>query len=259
MSGYRIVIPRAMRPAILGRIHEGHQGIENCREKAPSSVWWPNISCDIVEMCSSCSVCQLHRAANCNAELRPTPLPDRSWSRVGVNFCEHRRQSYLIFVDYYSRWIEIKHMSSTTRRTTARKLIEIFTTHGIPDELVRDHAAQVVATEFRRFLEALGTTMLTSSPHFHQANGAAERAVQTANRILEQPNPNLALSVYRATEHSSTGLSPAQALMSRALETTLPVLPKLLLPHQTPHKDILVADKLVKQRQKLNYDKHHGV
>ena len=41
LKGSRLVIPVAMQKTILGKIHEGHQGITKCRERAKQSVWWP--------------------------------------------------------------------------------------------------------------------------------------------------------------------------------------------------------------------------
>ena len=52
----------------------------------------------------------------------------------------------------------------------------------------------------------------TSSLYFHQMNGTAERAVQTAKVILANKNPDIALLNYGSTVQYATGVSPAKAL-----------------------------------------------
>ena len=44
LHGNRLVIPAALRPQVLKQLHEGHQGIKKCRERAKQAVWWPGLS-----------------------------------------------------------------------------------------------------------------------------------------------------------------------------------------------------------------------
>ena len=57
LYGDRIVIPPSMRKEILHRLHDGHQGITKCRERAHMSVWWPGLEKEIQELVTKYPEC----------------------------------------------------------------------------------------------------------------------------------------------------------------------------------------------------------
>mgnify|MGYP001799975155 CR=1 FL=1 len=63
---------------------------------------------------------------------------------------------YLVAVDAYTRWPEVKIMPSTTSTKTIEALREIFATHGLPAQLVIDNGPQFASKEFVSFLKANG-------------------------------------------------------------------------------------------------------
>ena len=119
-------------------------------------------------------------------------------------------------------------LSTTASNQVIGKLKNMFSCWGIIDELITDNGPQFSAREFKEFADEYGFTHTTSSPYFAQANGEAERAVQTAKKILNQPKPDIALMSYRATEHSTTKCSPAVAMLKREIQTRIPTLPENL-------------------------------
>ena len=129
-----------------------------------------------------------------------TKLPDYPWQKVASDLFEFKGKTYLLVVDYYSRYIEVSTLLSTTSQSTISSLKAIFSRHGIPEVLVTDNGPQYVSNEFLNFATSYDFLHVTSSPQYPQANGEAESAAQTVKRLLDKsPHPHLALLAYRTT------------------------------------------------------------
>lgn len=182
----RIAIPPVLQAEVLDRIHEGQQGVTQCRERANMSVWWPGISRDVCHKVSSCEFCQENQPCQRKEPLVTTPLPERPWQKIAVDLCEHKGRQYLVVMDYYSRYPEIAHMSSTTSDHVIKKLMDIFARWGIPEELVSDNGPQFSSDQFRRFSKEYDFKHTTTIPYHPQANGEAESGVRFAKKMLKQ-------------------------------------------------------------------------
>ena len=47
---------------------------------------------------------------------------------------------FLVLIDAYSKWLEVRVVSSATSNATIQHLRSIFSTHGLPEVLVSDRA-----------------------------------------------------------------------------------------------------------------------
>jgi hypothetical protein len=92
-----------------------------------------------------------------------------------------------------------------------------------------------------------------------EGNGEAESAVKIAKKILVQKDSHLTLLNYRSSKHSATGVSPVEIIMSRKLQTRLPVLPAKLTPQVPDHSAVKAADSSAKDAYKQRYDERYGV
>ena len=101
---------------------------------------------------------------------------------------------------------------------------------------------------------------VTSSPHFPQSNGHAERAVQTVKRLLnELKDPYMSLLSYRTTPLHWCNLIPAELLMGRKLRTNLPQIQELLKPSWPYLETFREQNDEFKIKQKRYYDRYHRV
>ena len=253
LKGHRLVIPSTMRNDVLAKLHEGHQGVVKCRQRARQSVWWPGLSQQLNELVLNCRTCCKERQ-NHREPLIPSPYPGRPWEKLGADLFMLGSKTYLLVVDYMSRYVEIALLTSTKSNDVINHLKSIYARHGIPDLLVSDGGPQFSGAAFAAFAESYGFRHVTSSPRYPQGNAEAERAVQTVKGLLKkEDDPYLALLAYRATALDN-GYSPAQLLMGRRLRTTVPTLPALLNPALPDREAVMQkeGEKRIKDAQRYN-------
>ena len=257
LRGSRILIPPPMRKTLLNKLHSGHQGVTKCRELARQSIWWPGLAKQLEELvlrCPECVKAQRQRAQ----PLTPTTLPQLPWQKVATDLFEWKQATYLLVVDYFSRFIEIARLNQTTTSEVTNHLKSIFARHGIPETLISDNGPQYASHQFQEFAHEYEFRHITSSPYFPQGNGEAKRAVGTIKSPMKKnDDPYKALLAYWTTP-LQMGYSPSQLLMGRVLRSTVPT---TRFQRQPQIPDLVAArtrDKRNKARQKRNHDTHRG-
>lgn len=257
LRGNRLIVPPPLRKTLLDKLHTGHQGITKCRERARQSVWWPGLSTQLDELVLNCPECVKSQRQR-PQPLTPTQLPQLPWQKVATDLFEWKQSTYLLVVDYYSRYIEIALLKGTTTSDIVTHMKSIFARHGIPETVISDNGPQYASREFAEFAKTYEFKHCTSSPYFPQGNGEAERAVGTIKSLLgKNGDPYKALLAYRATP-LQVGYSPAELLMGRILRTTVPTTRSQREPKVPDAAIVRSRDKKNKSRQKRNHDNHHG-
>ena len=234
LRGDRLVVPSDLRQDMLKLIHESHQGMDKCKARARTVLYWPGMASDIETITGQCHVCLRFRANNQKEPLIQRDVPELPWQRAAVDIMTFKGNDYLVVVDCYSKYPEIALLESKTAACVINHLKSMFARHGIAEELLSDNMP-FASKEFVDFAREWKIGLTTSSPNFPQSNGQAERVVQNLKNILkkcdyEGRDPYLALLEYRNTPITGIDYSPAQMSMSRMLRSKLPARSSLLAP-----------------------------
>ena len=222
------------------------------------SVWWPGLSVGIEDMVKACFTCA-RELPEPKEPLMPSSFPSRPWERISMDLFEDGGRTYLITVDYHSRWVEIKLLPTQTAKCVIAIAKELFATHGIPDTVISDNGPCFSAVPFQEFPARYGFVHTTSSPRYPRANGEVERAVRTVKGLLKKnDDPYLALLTYRSTP-LQTGLSPRELIMGRRLRNQLPVLEKTLTPRdlKKEREEVVKKEEIYRSNQRQSFNQRH--
>lgn len=256
----RLLIPVDFRGEMLDRLHEGHFGVNKCRQRANGTVWWPGVSSDINEMVKRCPAC-IQERINPKEPLIPRKLPSRPWQKICLDLFKTCNRWYVVLTDYYSKFIEMEEISDLKSATVIKFMKTTFSRHGIPEDVYSDGGPQfqkVISSEFAKFAVDYGFKHTTSSPRYAQSNGMAEAAVKIAkSRLKKGGDIYKSLLSYQSTK-LQCGFSPAELLFGRQVRTTVPIIEKSLQPKIVPRALVAQRDAMLKDTQKRNFDKRHN-
>ena len=134
-----------------------------------------------------------------------------------------------------------------------------FSRLGIPETVVSDNGPQYSSQEFSEFANKWDFKHVTSSPHYPQSNGLAEKTVQTVKNMFNKckkdgKDPYVALLEYRTTP-LDIGYTPSQLLMCRKLRSVLPTTLEELVPKTPIYNEVQNKIDCKKSYKKKYYDK----
>ena len=232
LKGTRIVIPTTLRNSVLEKIHYAHQGMEKCKLRAKSSVYWPNMNKDIENTVSKCATCQQHQPAQIKEPLVNHDVPPHAWHTLSTDLFYWEQSTYLLVVDNYSKFPVVKKMTTTTSKAVIKLMKSIFDEHGLPVKVISDNGPQYSSDEFLRFARDYNFTHVTSSPHHPQSNGLVERNVRTIKSLFTKcretgADPHLAMICLRSTPIDHNTPSPCELLNGRVYRSLLPAKQKI--------------------------------
>lgn len=183
----------------------------------------------------------------------------------------------VIFVDYYTRWVEIFPLHKATAETVSRILVrEILTRWGVPNFILSDQGSQFVSAVFEETCRRWNVQRKKTSPYHPQTN-LTERinrnlktmiasCVEESHKSWDKYLPEFLFALNSAVQES-TGVTPAELNLGRLLKGPLDaeLSPQLCDPDDPAYPTVnqlaelqkIVTSNLEKAgcKQKQNYDK----
>jgi hypothetical protein len=232
----RVVPTPANRQEVIQQAHEisGHFGIRRTLHLLLQTYWWSGILKSVTNIVNQCAICDRTKAAfiKPDAELHSLPIQGLFY-RWGVDLCgpfpETSRgfQYVFIAIEHFSKVVVLEPMTTKEAKNTCYAFEHgVLGRFGACAEIVTDQGTEFLGA-FQEMCARCFIDHRTTSANHPQANGAAERCVQTVKRSLrrycedsmtsdtwDSHLPYISLG-YNCSRQMSTNCSPFQLLYAR--------------------------------------------
>ena len=163
-------------------------------------VYWPSITNDIGNVVRSCATCAERLPSHAPEPLLVEPPPSRPFECAASDLFQLAGHHFLVYTDRFSGWPTVSSCGRTVTSTQVISLLKEWTSEkGIPVRLTTDGGPQFTSRAFKEFCASWGICHTISSPHHHEANGAAEAAVKAIKALLGKTtrNGNVNVDAFR--------------------------------------------------------------
>ena len=141
-------------------------------------------------------------------------------TKVATDIFYFNAASYLLTVDYTNRFPVVRKLTSMTVQHVAGHMKLVISEYGWPETIISDNRPCYSAEAFTKLIKEYSVNHTTSSPHYPQSNGLAEKYVQIVQNLFfkmqeEETYLYKILMIYRNTPLSSQLQSPMQILQTQ--------------------------------------------
>lgn len=267
LRGSKIVIPTALRSKVLELSHEGHPGESVMKRRLRSKVWWPLIDREAEKYVKSCKDCLLVSQPTPPPPMDRHPFPEGPWLTLASDLLGPlpNGQYVLVFIDYFSRYMEFKLIRTISSQVIINSMREIFCRLGYPKCIRTDNGRQYISSEFNQYCKENDIQQILTPAYWPQANGEVEnmnKSIVKRLKIAHMNGLNLLeelqkfVHMYNVTPHSITGEAPTKLMFNRIIRDKIPSIDDLKdIPVESAEKD---QDCLLKHKGKMRSDKRRG-
>ena len=183
-------------------------------------MYWPNFRKEQEDLVLNCQLCLKHSHGRCKPKVIPSlsqEIPIIPWTKLVSDIFHFHNDSYLPIVDFATRFPVVQKLSPMTAKHVASHFSKVFSEYRCPYTLLTDNGPCYAAQEFKQLMMDMSVNHITSSLHYPQSNGLAEKYVKIVKNLFikaheEGTDYQKALMIYRNTPLDDNMMSLKQLL-----------------------------------------------
>ena len=140
---HQIVVPTALREALVDIAHEGHLGIVKTKQMMRLKTWFPKLDKLIEKRIGNCMACQACTPFNNKGmiPMRSEPVPKSVWHTVAIDFFGPLPSGHymLAMICKTSGYPIVETCTTTSGRAVIPLIDKVFSKFGIPSVVCSDN------------------------------------------------------------------------------------------------------------------------
>ena len=155
-------------------------------------------------------------------------IPLHPWTKLATDLFHFEGASHLLIVAYTSIFPVVHMISSMTGQHVASHCKQVFSEYGWQETLISDNGPCFTADAFTSVMNVYHVNHITSSPHYSQSIGLAEKHVQFVKNLVYKAKEEgkylfKCFIIYLNTPLSGSLQSMMQIVQRRCTRSDLPM------------------------------------
>jgi hypothetical protein len=240
----QVVIPEALRTAVVAGCHEGtegHSSVIKTYQKVRDRFYWPGMFLDVQKYIKFCPLCNRNTDKRTKAPIKQHVMAGAPGETVVIDLLHYPKAKgckyLLVAVDAYSRWGELKALQDKYAATVADAIVETILTNtsgGI--KLIASDQGSEFKGDVASAMALLKVQQRYTAAYRSEGHGLAERYNRSISNIVRSmakqsdPDWHKALpwaklaynsTVHRALSEGTEGLTPAEVHLGRRMNLVI--------------------------------------
>ena len=122
LKNWKFIVPKNLQLVHINKICAGHLCMNKSLQKACEYLFRKRYTKNIMEAIDKHAICQENAPSNPECFQYISEVPPHPWHTLGTDIFYHRKQDYLVLINYFSKFLIVRKLPNSTTGAVLKEL-----------------------------------------------------------------------------------------------------------------------------------------